>query len=228
MSYIYQHKLDMARNNLVCPPGVFCMTNGLLAGLVAVLIGIIFVFMYMRGGSGYPVFRESGQPMLGPGAQMSTIATALSPQMPPVGPTIINVGRGGDDRYTRAPQPLRDWMAPPEFPPRGGIASIPINIPTQGLPESFQSVGMMNVSGKILPLYGRRTAGSSDRWNYYTRTDTYNPVPIPVKYNRRDCMDDTGCTELYSGEQVKLEGTGDEGKVTLYKIDGPKYIPGLL
>jgi hypothetical protein len=110
----------------------------------------------------------------------------------------------------------------------GGIASIPINIPTQGLPESFQSVGMMNVSGKILPLYGRRTAGSSDRWNYYTRTDTYNPVPIPVKYNRRDCMDDTGCTELYSGEQVKMEGTGDEGKVTLYTIDGPKYIPGLL
>lgn len=156
-----------------------------------------------------------------------TVATALAPQMP-VAPTIIQIGRGGDDRYTRAPQPLRDWMAPPEFPPRGGIASIPINIPTQGLPESFQSVGMMNVSGKMLPLYGRRTAGSSDRWNYYTRTDTYNPVPIPLKYQKRDCMDDTGCTELYSGEHVKLEGTGEDGRVTIYKMDGPKYIPGLI
>ena len=219
----------MARNNLVCPPGVFCMTNGLLLGIVVVLIGVIFAFYYLRSGVPHMHGSQMYPSPLGTGPQqMSTIATALSPQMPPPGPTIINVGRGGDDRYTRAPQPLRDWMAPPEFPPRGGIASIPINIPTQGLPESFQSVGMMNVSGKILPLYGRRTAGSSDRWNYYTRTDTYNPVPIPVKYNRRDCMDDTGCNELYSGEQVKLEGTGDEGKVTLYKFDGPKYIPGLL
>ena len=219
----------MARNNLVCPPGVFCMTNGLLLGIVIVLIGVVFAFFYLRPSLPHMHMSHMYPSPIGTGPQqMSTIATALSPQMPPPGPTIINVGRGGDDRYTRAPQPLRDWMAPPEFPPRGGIASIPINIPTQGLPESFQSVGMMNVNGKILPLYGRRTAGSSDRWNYYTRTDTYNPVPIPVKYKRRDCMDDTGCNELYSGEEVKLEGTGDEGKVTLYKFDGPKYIPGLL
>ena len=72
--------------------------------------------------------------------------------------TVIPV-KGGDSRYDMAPQPLRDWMAPPEFPPRGGIASIPINIPTQGLPESFQSVGVVKVEDKILPLYGRRTAG---------------------------------------------------------------------
>jgi hypothetical protein len=212
----------MARNNLVCPPGVFCMTNGLVLTIFGILLAVILVLVYLRSTNMIPSMESPSEQKHSP-RQMSTIATALAPQMPP-----IIVERGGDDRYTRAPQPLRDWMAPPEFPPRGGIASIPINIPTQGLPESFQSVGMMNVSGKILPLYGRRTAGSSDRWNYYTRTDTYNPVPIPVKYKRRDCMDDTGCNELYSGEEVKLEGTGEEGKVTLYKFDGPKYIPGLL
>jgi len=136
----------------------------------------------------------------------------------------------GDGRFNRAPQPLRDWMAPPELPPRGGIATIPINIPTQGLPESFQAMGNISVHGsKMLPLYGRRTMrGSSDRWNYYTRTDTYNPVPLPLRYKNRDCMDDIGCPELFSGERVEIEGTGESGQVRVFRYDGPKYIPGMI
>ena len=135
----------------------------------------------------------------------------------------------GDSRYDMAPQPLRDWQGQPEFPPRGGIASIPINIPTQGLPESFQSVGVVNVDDKILPLYGRRTAGGGgDRWNYYTRTDTYNPVPIPVRFQKRDCMDDVGCNEILSGEEIKVEVMNKPGRTSMYRFDGPKYIPGLI
>ena len=142
--------------------------------------------------------------------------------------TVIPI-KGGDSRYDMAPQPYRDWMAPPEFPPRGGIASIPINIPTQGLPESFQSVGVVNVDDKILPLYGRRTAGGGgDRWNYYTRTDTYNPVPIPVRFQKRDCMDDVGCNEILSGEEIKVEVMNKPGRTSMYRYDGPKYIPGLI
>jgi len=135
-----------------------------------------------------------------------------------------------DARYDRAPQPLRDWMAPPELPPFGGLATIPINIATQGLPETFQMMGNISVGdGKILPLYGRRTMrGSSDRWNYYTRNDSYNPVPLPIRYKNKDCMDDIGCAELYSGEHVFMEDIGSKGKVRLFNYGGPKYIPGLL
>jgi hypothetical protein len=105
---------------------------------------------------------------------------------------------------------------------------LPFNIPTQGLPETFQSVGIINVGDQILPLYGRRTTGGSDRWNYYTRTDTYNPVPIPVRFQKRDCMDDVGCSEILSGETVRVEALEKEGKANVYKMGGPKYIPGLL
>jgi hypothetical protein len=145
-------------------------------------------------------------------------------------PMINNTSVNGDDRYVRAPQPLRDWMSPPEYPPRGGIATIPINIPTQGLPESYQAIGNINVGeGKVLPLYGRRTySGSSDRWNYYTRTDTYNPVPVPIRYKNRDCLDDIGCPEVYSGESVHVEDLGTSGRVRLFRFDGPKYVPGLI
>lgn len=123
-------------------------------------------------------------------------------------------------------QPLRDWRSMPEIPPRGGLSILPINIPTQGMPERFQSIGNINVAGQLLPLFGRRTFfGSSDRWNYYTRTDTFNPVPLPIKYKGKECMDQVGCDELYTGEKIRLDDTGQMGTVHLFKIDGPRYVP---
>ena len=156
---------------------------------------------------------------------MPTIIVSPSAPAPP---PVTMIQRGGDSRYDRAPQPLRSWDVPPEFPPRGGLASIPINIPTQGLPDSFQSVGIINVGDQVLPLYGRQTLRGSDRWNYYTRTDTYNPVPLPVQFQKRDCMDDVGCQEILSGEKVKIGALHKEGTSNIYRFDGPKYIPGLL
>ena len=190
-----------------CPPDTFCFSSEFMMVIIGILIVVIAIGFAFRG------------------------MQQMQPQ-----PIIIKTGSGVpsvkevvDTRFARAPQPLRDWMEAPEYPPRGGIATIPINIPTQGLPESFQMTGNINVDGKMLPLYGRRTMmGSSDRWNYYTRTDTFNPVPIPLRYKNRDCMDDIGCQELYSGEHVVLDGTGENGKVRLFRYDGPKYVPGLI
>jgi hypothetical protein len=127
-----------------------------------------------------------------------------------------------------APQPYRSIYAGPEYPPRGGLAAIPVGIPTRGLPERFQSIGILTTpDGQALPLYGRRTASSTDKWNYYTRTDTYNPVPVPLKFGKRDCMDDIGCNEVMDGDEM-VSAIGKSGTVSMYKMDGPKYIPGLV
>ena len=199
-----------SRGRSKCPPGVFCISSGLGTTLTIILVVALLFFLYAAF-------------FLRPQAH-----NIIMPRQSPPQTTVIPI-KGGDSRYDMAPQPLRDWMAPPEFPPRGGIASIPINIPTQGLPESFQSVGVVNVDDKILPLYGRRTAGGGgDRWNYYTRTDTYNPVPIPVRFQKRDCMDDVGCNEILSGEEIKVEVMNKPGRTSMYRYDGPKYIPGLI
>jgi hypothetical protein len=173
--------------------------------VIAVIVGVALLFFL------FAIFNKS--------------PTIIIPAQQAQAPQIIS---RGESRYDRAPQPLRDWMMPAEYPPRGGIASIPINIPTQGLPESFQSVGLVNVDGAVWPLYGRRTAGGNDRWNYYTRTDSFNPVPIPIRFQKRDCMEDVGCQEILSGEQIKIEVLGKEGTTKMYRFDGPKYIPGLL
>jgi hypothetical protein len=190
-----------------CPPGVICLSTGLLLSVSLLLVFILYHRLPLP---------------------LSPLSAPLASPPSPVPPPVMISMNGGDSRYDRAPQPLRDWMAQPEFPPRGGLSRLPFNQPTQGLPESFQSVGMIRVEDKMLPLYGRRTAGSSDRWNYYTRTDTYNPIPLPVQIQRRDCMDDVGCSEISSGDRVHIRGLQKEGQTEIYRMDGPKYIPGLL
>ena len=145
-----------------------------------------------------------------------------------------NDGNRGDSRYEIAPQPQRFWNVGPELPIRGSMygnidVSRAINIPTQGLPDAYQSMGILKKdNGEVVPLYGRRTGSRSDRFNYYTRTDTYNPIPIPVSYNGRDCQDRNGCSELSDGDQLTLSATGEKASTTLYRFDGPAYMPTIL
>jgi hypothetical protein len=141
-------------------------------------------------------------------------------------PIIIQTQRG-DDRYTRAPRPQRIWDNGPEIPVRGSTNMLD-PIPTRGAPEAYQQMGVMvGPDGKPLPLYGRRTAPRSDKFNYYTRTDSYNPVAMPVTFNNKDCQDNAGCNELSSGDSIRISPTGESAKVTLYGFDGPRYSPDI-
>lgn len=155
------------------------------------------------------------------------------PQQMPV-PIDINVNTGGgDDRYSRPPRPQRLWDNGPEYPPRGGLLPPDggrlINVPSRGLPESYQQMGVLKKeSGDLIPLYGRRVGSRSDRFNYYTRTDSYNPLPLPINYKRRDCQDSVGCDEVFNGDQVVLSPTGEKATATLYQFDGPTYIPSII
>jgi hypothetical protein len=106
--------------------------------------------------------------------------------------------------------------------------AVPINISTRGLPQAFQQMGFIKSGDQILPLYGRQTAYRTDRYNYYTRTDSFNPIQLPIRYEKRDCMDSVGCNELLGGERVSIAGIGKEGHVEVYNFDGPTYIPGIV
>lgn len=111
-------------------------------------------------------------------------------------------------------------------PPDGGML---VNVRTQGLPEAYQQMGVLKASdGKLLPLYGRRVASRSDRFNYYTRTDTYNPIQLPLNYKKKDCQDPVGCQELFDGDTVTMSPTGETATATLYRFDGPLYVPSIL
>jgi len=186
-----------------CPPGVMCLTPEFGIFVVVLTFGIYFLFKQT------PVIN----------------APVRSPSVNVYSSTNTN----SDSRYNQAPEPLRFWQTGPDL--RGALippGAIPINITTRGLPQAFQQAGIIKTGDQILPLYGRQTAYRSDRYNYYTRTDSYNPVQLPINYQRRDCMDDIGCDELLGGESIRVSGLEKTGNVEVYKYDGPKYIPGLV
>ena len=200
------------RNINICPPGVFCITPGILILLTLVVIGIaILVHMHMPMIMAMHTPKQEHQPL------------HISVSTPSV----------EDGRYSMAPRPQRIWNMPSEIPTRGALVppdgGYILNQPTRGFPESYQPMGVLKTNdGKLLPLYGRRTAYRSDRFNYYTRTDTNNPIPLPIQSGRRDCQDDIGCDELMSGEDIKIPATGQSATATLYRFDGPLYVPGLV
>lgn len=119
------------------------------------------------------------------------------------------------------------------LPPGGG--AIPINIQTQGLPDTFQQVGVLTAPGgtetsasptrTVLPLFGRRTVYSRDKWNYYTRTDGINPVQVPVQFKRRNCDEDTGCDEVLDGDSVGCPVLGQSYVANVYRNSTPRYLP---
>ena len=155
---------------------------------------------------------------MAPIASMASMASTA-----PTAPVIVNV-KGGDDRYSIAPRPQQVWNAGPDL---SVVRSNPTFDPmfTSGIPDAYQQMGVISgEDGKVLPLYGRRTGPRSDRFNYYTRTDTYNPVALPVAYKKRDCQDGVGCDEVMNGDEVRLGATGQAAKVTLYGLDGPRYV----
>jgi hypothetical protein len=108
--------------------------------------------------------------------------------------------------------------------------SVPINIPTRGLASNYQQVGVITSDtpegGKILPLFGRPQWKGANRWNFYTSTDQYNSLKLPIYSKKRDCQDQIGCDELYDGDQVFIPQYGENAKfkVTMYKLDSPVYL----
>jgi hypothetical protein len=108
--------------------------------------------------------------------------------------------------------------------------SVPINVPTRGFASSYQQVGVItsdtNQGSKILPLFGRQQWKGGNRWNFYTSTDQYNSLKLPIYSKKRDCQDQNGCDELYDGDDVVVPQYGENNifKVTMYKLDSPTYL----
>lgn len=116
---------------------------------------------------------------------------------------------------------------------------VPINIPSRGTSGGYQQVGMLykdtitdesstignNSDTSILPLYGQPTHPGSNKWNYYTTSDKYHSVKIPLNVSGKDCSGDYGCTEIYDDDNVNIPAYNGNYKVKIYNYDKPKYIP---
>jgi len=143
---------------------------------------------------------------------------------------------------------LNDRLYPPHsrnhYMDQNGIMprrqmGLPINIETRGSGGDFSQIGILskqaisndektpgnNTDSSVLPLFGKPTYRGSSKWLYYTETDKYNPIKIPITVNNRDCTDDMGCDELYDGSEVEIPSYNGTFKVKIYKFNKPRYIP---
>lgn len=134
--------------------------------------------------------------------------------------------------YQRVVNPL---VAPERsYPYRPLRAGLPININTRGPSSGFQQMGFLTETGvdpsgnkenKLLPLYGEQTYPGSNQYRYYTSSDGFQSVKLPVNNKNKDCMDEYGCDEIYDGDNINVNGYNKSYKAQLYKIDRPRYNP---
>jgi len=104
---------------------------------------------------------------------------------------------------------------------------VPINIPTRGPSENYRQIGVLTNSDntEILPLFGKRIWCGATKWMYYTQTNKFVSVHLPVFSNKRDCSAEYGCDELSDKDIVTVPQFNDSFTVTLYNFDKPRYIP---
>jgi len=150
-------------------------------------------------------------------------------------PNVISYGR-----YEAAKNMER--IINPLLPPERSYTNtygIPINIPSRGPFQSYQQIGILskdeiadpdkipgnNNESNILPLFGRPTYAGSNRWNYYTTSDKFQSVKLPINIEGRKCTDDLGCDELREGDMVTIPSYNGRFRVEIYDYDKPRYIP---
>ena len=76
-----------------------------------------------------------------------------------------------------------------------------------GRDYNYQQVGILNSLGNMLPLFGRPSPNSSNRWEYYTMN---GGLKLPISIGGKTCNSDTGCPEMLSGngDPVDVLGLG--------------------
>jgi len=144
----------------------------------------------------------------------------------------------GEYEYDKNMERVINPLLPPERS-YNNTYGIPINIPSRGPFQSYQQIGTLykenienpnvmpgnNNESNILPLFGRPTYPGSNRWNYYTSSDKFQSVKLPISMDGRKCTDDLGCNELRDGDMVTIPSYNGRFKVEIYDFDKPRYIP---
>lgn len=74
-----------------------------------------------------------------------------------------------------------------------------------GRDYNYQQVGILNSLGSMLPLFGRPSPNSSNRWEYYTMN---GGLKLPVSIGGKACNSDTGCPEMLSGNNDNVDVLG--------------------
>lgn len=198
-----------------CPPGVICFENITIIILVIFILIAFYYYSYRVSNISQTEQRREiivNEPnnSLGlfsrPNYSFSNIPNdiLLNPYAPPY----------RDDR-----------VFPFNLDPRGAIP-IPINISTSAVDTTYRQVGILkrvNGGEMLLPLMGRPLFTNRDKWQFYTLNE--NNIKLPVTFKQKSCTSEYGCDNIYSGDNVYVDGIDAVFKATMYDSAIYKYIP---
>lgn len=227
-----------------CVPGGICLSNTTILLVVVLLLIIIYLGYQVQtlGNTGHHQMTQQNTSLSAPSSILMTTGGTVSSTVP------IQDVRGDVGRCTAGGQTAGDPLTNPYVPPvrcdAGSLMtaplvmsvpqnSIPVNIPTQHYNTQYNQVGILTKqagsSPEILPLMGRRTVTSRDKWQYYTVSGG-GPggnlqAKLPVKVKGRNCSSEYGCSEIYNGDDVYVEGYQEIFRATIYESGLFSYIP---
>ncbi len=210
-----------------CPPGLICMKN------MSIVFFVIILFVF-----GYLIFINLKS--LSSSSSTTTEKIIIRDNTPS---TSIQLTQTPSYPYNNLP-PVNDVLQNPYVPPLRDerylipqfsiipAGTVPINISTNvgAVDTNYRQVGLltpMNGSNKdkLMPLMGRPLFTNRQKWQYYTMSDQYNSLKLPISVKGRSATNDYGVDELYNGDSVYIEGYNQPYKVTTYDNDTIKYLP---
>lgn len=109
------------------------------------------------------------------------------------------------------------------------LGGVPINIETRGMPAEFTQVGILTRgSDNVLTLMGRKLVNGSDKWQYYTYTNSgIMATKVSVYAKGRDAMSEYGIDRLYDGDNVFVDGYEETYRAKMYENSKFRYLPFL-
>lgn len=204
--------------NYACPPGEVCFKfkqNTFALSALCIIIGGLFFISYSNRARQKVIKIKIQQPQQQPLQQPDRV---------------ISYRRLGDP----VEEPRRSYPFTTDIYTRNHQqpAGATINYPTRGATLEFQPIGTLTntkspATPNILQLFGRAIYPGSYKWQYYTNSDNFQSVKVQLVHKGRQCMDDTGCEELSTGDTVRVPAYNMFFRVELYNIDKPTYIPQL-
>lgn len=214
-----------------CPPGVICIENYSMFFLIICVVIVVYLIYTNASGQNIVVNNKPSEKIVIKENQRDNVSWlgGFIPSWP----------------YSNFIPPLTsDPLLNPYNPPLrderyfvhgfNGVppGAVPINVSTNigAVDTSYRQVGILtplNGSSKdsIMPLMGRPLFTNRDKWQYYTTSNQYNNVKLPISRAGRSCTNEYGCDKLYNGDSVYIEGVNEAYKVTAYDNNTMKYLP---
>ena len=228
-----------------CPKGMICINNShfIGGGIIALL-----VFYMVNREAYYQLYQKINDVTARQNAQTQAQIQARAP----LSVNNINNRQNSQEEemvfYNSDKSRVEEILEPPlsrnYYHDPDGVKmipkkAIPINISTRGDGGDYQQVGILykdsvideekapgnNTDANVLPLFGKPVYRGASRYNYYTATDKYHQVKVPITLNNTDCTDDRGCDEISNNDVVPVPGYNANFKAQIYKFDKPRYIP---